>query len=80
MANLFHVIEDSAVILRSNGVFKQGKCFSRDGRVYAAHGSGFIKLFKHQKGTSTPRVSWDEVQLPFPVEYDSQGVMIAREQ
>lgn len=55
--NLFHEIPDAQVILRSKGVFKQAKLFRRGEDVYAAWGSGFIRLLKHS-GTTVPTVSW----------------------
>jgi hypothetical protein len=55
--NLFHEIPDAQVILRSKGVFKQAKLFRRGEDVYAAWGSGFIRLLKHS-GTTVPAVSW----------------------
>lgn len=56
--NLFHEIADAQVILRSKGVFKQAKLFRRGEHVYAAYGSGYIRLLKHS-GTTVPAVSWD---------------------
>lgn len=54
---LFHEIPDAQVILRSKGVFRQAKLFRRGEDVYAAWGSGFIRLLKHS-GTTVPAVSW----------------------
>lgn len=79
---LFHTIDDSFVILRSNGVFKQTTCYSRNGEVYAKHGSGFIKLLKHKTGsghaTTAPNISWEEIELPYTPEFSAQGVMLAK--
>jgi len=55
--NLFHEIPDAQVVLRSKGIFKQAKLFRRGEDVYAAWGSGFIRLLKHS-GTTVPAVSW----------------------
>jgi hypothetical protein len=55
--NLFHEIPDAQVILRSKGVFKQAKLFRRGEDVYAAWGSGFIRLLKHS-GTTVPAIGW----------------------
>lgn len=66
----FNVIDDAAVILRSRGVYKQAKVYQREAKgetgVYAASGSGFIRLLKNG-GTSLPNQSWDEIE---GVEYD----------
>jgi len=60
---LFHEIPDAQVILRSKGVFRQAKLFGRGGAVYAAWGSGFIRLLKHS-GTTVPTVSWSDLYDP----------------
>ena len=56
--NLFHIIDDAQVILRSKGVYYQKKVYRRDRRLYAAWGSGFIRL-GGQEATSNPNVSWE---------------------
>ena len=55
--NLFHEIPDAQVVLRSKGVYRQAKLFRRGGDIYAAWGSGYIRLLKHS-GTTVPAVSW----------------------
>ena len=68
MSNLFHVIEASAVVLHSRGVFKQVKAYRRGKDVYAQHGGGFIKLGQkinagNMRGdTSHPEVKWEEIE------------------
>ena len=59
----FHILDDCAVILRSKGVYKQAKVYARDGRLYAAHGGGFVSLMANLR-TSHPDVSWDETDAP----------------
>jgi len=56
--NLFHIIDDAQVILRSKGVYYQKKVYRRDKRLYAAWGGGFIRL-GGQEATSNPNVSWE---------------------
>lgn len=56
--NLFTEIPDAQVILRSRGVYRQAKLFRRGEQVFAAWGSGFIRLLKHS-GTTVPNVTWD---------------------
>lgn len=58
----FHVADDAAVILRSRGVYRQAKVYPRAGAVYASAGAGFIRLYKGG-GTSTPNISWDDIDL-----------------
>jgi hypothetical protein len=61
--NLFHIIEDGAVILRARGVFRQAKVFRRGRDVFAGYGGGFVKLHTGN-GTSHPAVSWLELSAP----------------
>lgn len=68
MIDLFHEIPDGVVILRSKGVFRQAKVFRRGTSVYAAWGSGFIRLMRGG-GTSVPIVSFDGLAAD-GVEYD----------
>lgn len=64
--DLFTVIEGSAVVLRSKGVFKQVPAYRRGNRIYAKWGNGFIRLGGNQL-TSAPNVQWETMELPFPV-------------
>lgn len=52
MSNLFHVIQDAFVIVRSKGVYTQRKVYRRLGRLYAQHGSGYVTI--GDAGTSGP--------------------------
>lgn len=63
--NLFHEIADAQIVLRSKGVFKQAKLFRRGGHVYAAYGSGYVRLLKHA-GTTHPAVSYEADSLYDP--------------
>jgi hypothetical protein len=58
----FHIIEEAAVILRTKGVWKQAKVYIRGQAIYAGAGGGFVRLYKGG-GTSTPNVSWDDIDL-----------------
>lgn len=62
--DLFHVIEDKTVILRSNGVYKQAKAYRRGTAIYAGHGNGFVRLCA-KPGTSNPNISWDETDVAY---------------
>lgn len=62
----FHIIDDAAIILRSKGVFRQAKAYTRDGGLYAGYGSGFIRL-SVDGHTSLPNVSWVETDVPYRV-------------
>lgn len=57
----FHIIEDAAAILRSKGVYRQAKVYRRGRDIYAAYGSGYIKLGA-SGGTTLPSVSWDGLE------------------
>jgi len=58
--SLFHVIDDAQVIIRNKGVYRQMKVYRRGTEIYAAHGTGFIKLMA-MGATSHPNVTWIEV-------------------
>jgi len=62
---LFHVIEDGAVILRvAGGTYKQAKIYRRGNQVFAGlGGTSFVRLIRGG-GTSKPNVSWLEVEGP----------------
>lgn len=66
MTDLFHVIEDAQIILRSKGTFYQKKVYRRRDRLYAAWGSGFIRIGAGD-ATSNPHVSWEGMDLPASV-------------
>lgn len=58
--DLFHEIPDAAVILRTKGVFKQAKVYRRGRDVFAAVGSGFIRLLQ-SGGTTIPTTHWLDI-------------------
>ena len=55
--DLFHIIEDGAVILVRKGIYRQAKVFHRSDWIYAQIGSGFIRLLAHD-GTTDPSTKW----------------------
>lgn len=58
--DLFHIIDDAFVILRSKGVFRQAKLYRRGQHIYAGHGSGFVRILP-RSGTSNPNVGWVDI-------------------
>lgn len=71
--NLFHVIDDAAVVLRSKGVYRQAKVYRRGEHLFGAFGSGFISLHKGG-GTSRPDVSWLDTDAPYRADKPGQIV------
>lgn len=67
MGELFHVIEDAQVILKSKGVFYQKRVYRRGDRLFAGWGTGFIRLGGGD-ATSTPNVSYESLDLPKEVQ------------
>jgi hypothetical protein len=65
--DLFHVIDDGVVLLRSKGVYRQAKVYRRGKDVFAGVGTGFVKLHG-AAGTSRPDISW--------LELDAAGVVV----
>lgn len=57
----FHEIPGAYAVLQSKGVWRQAKVYRRDNMLFAGHGSGFIRLYKH--GTSLPGVTLDSFDL-----------------
>lgn len=76
---MFHIINDSSVIIKSGGVYKQVPVFTHDRQIFAKNGSGFIKLFRHLNGTSSPKISWEDLRLPFVVTYNNVGTLMMPE-
>lgn len=69
----FHLIEAGVVILRSKGVFRQAKVYHRKRYIYAGVGGGFVRLEKHNNGTSQPGISYEDLFLPFEPGKDAIG-------
>lgn len=72
MKDLFHIIEDAQVILRSKGTFFQKKVYRRGNRIYAAYGGGFIRL-GGRDATSNSNVSYESLDLPFETTKGATG-------
>jgi hypothetical protein len=53
---LFHVVDDAFVILRTRGVYKQAKLYQRGKDYYAGVAGGYVRILRHN-GTSNPNVS-----------------------
>lgn len=70
---MFTVIEESYIVLRLGGVFRPAKVFVRKGYLYANHGSGFVMLSKHENGTSVPRMTYEDLTVPFTPVSDHLG-------
>lgn len=57
--DLFHEIPDAECITVSGGVYKQAQLYHRQGRVFAKHAGGFVRIcarFGDSWGTSHPSV------------------------
>lgn len=63
MNDLFHIIEDAYAILLHKGVYHQRKVYWRGDRLFAAWGSGFIRIGGHRT-TSCPGVSCEGLDIP----------------
>lgn len=59
----FHLIDEAAAILITRGVYRQAKVYRRGDELFAAHGSGFIRLYAKQ-GTSLPNTLIAGIDLP----------------
>lgn len=57
---LFHIVEDAFVVLRSRGLFRQAKVYRRGQALYAGYGVSFVGL-RGRGGTTRPDISWEEI-------------------
>lgn len=70
--DVFSVVQDSCVILRSKGVYRQEKVYQRGDRLYAGYGKGFIRL--GGKGfTTCPNVTYESLDVPFETQAGATG-------
>lgn len=74
---MFHVIEDSWVVTRSKGVYRQVMAYEKGGFIFCKHGAGFIRIMR--SGTSAPNVSVDSMDLGFKPKYTKLGYMVKPE-
>lgn len=62
---LFHIIDDSFVIYRKNGIYKQEQVYERNSYLYTKQGNGFSRLCKTWEGklgTTCPNTIIEEIQ------------------
>lgn len=61
----FSVIDDSVLVLKKNGLFKQTKMYrcTANQRLYAGYSGGFIGLYS-KGGTTISSVTWEQMELP----------------
>lgn len=59
--DFFTLIDGSAVLLYSQGTYRQVAAYRRGTKIYAKYGSGFI-LLSGYKGTTAPKVVWMEIE------------------
>lgn len=57
----FHVIDDSAVIVRVGNIYKQVRAYRRADKVYANLRGGYVRLLRGS-GTSVPSITWDDIE------------------
>ena len=53
---LFHVVDDAFVILRTRGVYKQAKLYLKGNDYYAGVAGGYVRILRYN-ATSNPNVS-----------------------
>lgn len=56
----FHIIDDSAVIVRVGNIYKQVRAYRRGTNVYANVRGGYVRLLRGS-GTSVPSITWDGI-------------------
>ena len=78
---MFNVIEGATAVTKCKGIYRQGKVYVRDERIYLQWSNGFITVSKASGRwtTSLPDVILDEINLPFDVKYTDTGFMVTKE-
>lgn len=62
---LFHIIDDSFVIYRKNGIYKQEQVYERNGYLYTKQSNGFSRLcetWEGKLGTTCSNTIIEEIQ------------------
>lgn len=59
----FTAIPEGQAIIHGKGVYRQVPVFERDGKIYAKHGGGFVRLLQGG-GTTSPSVRWADIDTP----------------
>lgn len=65
MAHKFTVVDDSSVVLREKGVYKQVAVYRLGDRLFAEYRKGQFVALLSNDGTSLPHVTWSELDVPF---------------
>lgn len=61
--NFITAIDEGQAIVHSRGVYRQVPLYQRDGKIYAKHGGGYVRLAQGGS-TSAPNVRWAEIDTP----------------
>lgn len=75
---MFTIVEEGYVVLRKGGIFRPAKIYLRDQYVFAGYGGGFIRLGKNDGSTSVPQVTYEDLFVPFDLDADPVGRLIAK--
>ena len=68
----FKLLDGETAILQQSGVFKQADLYEWDGKLFAKHGSGFIRL-KENGSTSKDGINIEMLMLDAPLSKDRFG-------
>lgn len=58
--NYFSEIPEGQAIVCANGVYRQVKIATREGKIYARYGAGYVRLSRGGP-TSHPKLRWYEI-------------------
>lgn len=67
----FNKVDDGAAITRSRGIYRQVDIYEREGKLYAKHGAGLVRLYKGG-GTSNKDIKWSDID-PGDGSYEETG-------
>lgn len=71
---IFQPVE-GAVVLCSNGVYKEAALAEIDGKVFAQTSNGYVRIKEYGR-TSHPKIFWGELQLDQEILFDMGSAVI----
>lgn len=70
--NFITAIDEGQAIIHSRGIYRQVPLYQRDGKIYAKHGGGFVRL-SQGGATSAPNIRWAEIDTPHGTTEEKAG-------
>lgn len=74
----FTVIPEGQAIVGTRGVYRQVPVYARGEKIYARHGSGYVRLIQGGS-TSAPNIRWVEIDTPNGAHVERNGYVFYTE-